>query len=107
MNEIANHKLKWGKYKGKPLKEIPDNYLKWILNNKSDIFKGKILVYVKTKLNFPKEKYQVKVTDSLGTDGIYIVEAYNKHQAMNKCIRQYNIQCTQSYHGTEFEINKL
>lgn len=107
MNDMSNHKLKWGKYKGKHLKDVPDNYLKWILTNQPDIFKGKMLVYVKTKLNYPKDKYQIKVTDSVSTDGIYIVEAYNKKQAMNKCIKQYNIQCTQSYHGTEFEITKL
>lgn len=50
MNDMANHKLKWGKYKGKHLKDIPDDYLKWVLEN-TDIFKGKMLVYVKTRLN--------------------------------------------------------
>lgn len=100
-NDMENHKLKWGKYKGKHLKDVPNDYLKFILEN-TDIFKGKMLVYVKTKLNYPKDKYQVEVRDSVGTDGKYIVEAYNNHQAINKCKKQYNIQCTQSYHGTEF-----
>lgn len=104
---MANHKLKWGKYKGKHLKDVPDDYFKWILQNKPGIFKGKILIYVKTKLNYPKTKYQVKVTDSVGTDGVYIVEAYSKKQAINKCRKQYNIQLTQSYHGTEFDVKQL
>lgn len=106
MNDMANHKLKWGKYKGKHLKDIPNDYLLWLINN-TDILKGKMLVYVKTRLNLPKDKYQVKVEDSVGTDGIYIVEAYNSHQAINKCKRQYNIQVTQSYHGTTFDVTKI
>lgn len=107
MKDMANHKLRWGKYKGKHLKDVPDDYLRWILDNKPDIFKGKMLVYIKTKLGYPKDKYQVKVTDSVGTDGTYMVEAYTKHQAMNQCIRQYNIQCTQSHYGTGFDIIKM
>lgn len=107
MNDMSNHKLKWGMYKGKHLKDVPDDYLRWILNNKPDVFKGKMLVYVKTKLNLPKNKYQVKVEDSVGTDGVYIVEAYHPKQAKGKCIRQYNIQITQSYHGTTFDITKI
>lgn len=106
MNDMANHKLKWGKYKGKHLKDVPDDYLKWVLES-TDIFKGKMLVYVKTKLNYPKNKYQVTVTDSVGTDGTYIVEAYHPKQAISECKRQYNIQSTQSYHGTEFDVKLL
>ena len=107
MNDITNHKLKWGKYKGTCLKDIPDDYLQWILNNKPDVFKGKMLVYIKTRLKYPKDKYEVTVTDSVGTDGVYIVESYNNQQAINVCKRQYNIQCTQSYHGTEFSVKKF
>lgn len=106
MNDMANHKLKWGKYKGKHLKDVPDDYLKWVLEN-TDILKGKILVYVKTKLNYPKNKYEVTVTDSVGTDGTYIVEAYHPKQAIGRCKRQYNIQGSQSYHGTEFDVKLL
>lgn len=106
MNDMANHKLKWGKYKGKHLKDVPDDYLKFILNN-TQIFKGKMLVYVKTRLNYPKNKWEVTITNSVGTDGVYIVEAYNEHQAINKCKKQYNIRVTQSYHGTEFSTIKI
>lgn len=107
MNDMANHKLRWGKYKGKHLKDVPNSYLQWILDKKPDILKGKMLVYVKMKLGIPKDKYQVIVTDSVGTDGAYVVEAYTKKQAMWQCTKQYNIICTQSYHGTEFDIQKL
>lgn len=106
MNDMANHKLKWGKYKGKHLKDVPDDYLKWVLEN-TDIFKGKLLVYVKTRLNYPKTKYEITVTDSVGTDGKYIVEAYHPRQAIDRCKRQYNIQVTQSFHGTEFDVKPL
>ncbi len=107
MNDMSNYKLKWGKFKGVYLKDVPDDYLLWILNNKSDVFKGKMLVYIKTRLNLPKDNYQVKVEDSVGTDGTYIVEAYNKYQAINICKRKHNIQITQSYHGTSFDVTKI
>lgn len=103
---MTNHKLKWGKYKGKHLKDVPDDYLLWLINN-TNTLKGKMLVYVKTRLNLPKDKYQVKIEDSVGTDGTYVVEAYNKHQAKNVCIKQYKIQITQSFHGTTFVITKI
>jgi len=106
MNDMSNHKLKWGKYKGKHLKNVPDDYLLWVINN-TNIFKGKMLVYVKTRLNLPKDNYQVKVEDSVGTDGVYIVKAYNEHQAINVCKRQHKIQGTQSYHGTTYEATKI
>lgn len=107
MNDMDNHKLRWGIHKGKHLKDVPTEYLQWILTNKPGIFKGKMLVYVKMRLGIPKDKYQVIVTDSIDTDGTYVVEAYNKKQAMWQCIKNYKIQCTQSYHGTEFDIQKL
>lgn len=107
MNDMSNHKLRWGKYKGKHLKDVPNDYLQWILNNQPNIFKGKMLAYVKIRLGIPKDKYQVTVTDSIGTDGTYVVEAYNKKQAMWQCMKEFNIKCTQSHHGTEFDIQKL
>lgn len=106
MNDMANHKLRWGKYKGLHLKDVPDNYLLWVINN-TNIFKGKMLVYAKTRLNLPKDSYKVIVEDSIGGDGEYIVKAYNKKQAMGICIREYKIQCTQSFHGTSFDVIKI
>ena len=102
MNNIENKKLNWGKYKGIPLKDIPDNYLLWILNNKPEIFKGKVLVYLKTRFNYPKNTYEVTVEDSVGQDGKYLIEAYSNTHAILVCKSKYKIQCTQSYHGTTF-----
>ena len=107
MNDMANHKLKWGKYKGKHLKDVPDDYLQWILTNQPNIFKGKMLIYVKNKLNLPKNKYQITVEDSIGTDGIYEVEAYTSNQAINTCKKQFKIQNTQSFHGTSYNIKLI
>ena len=107
MNDIANHQLRWGKYKGKLLKDVPDDYLKWILTNQPNIFKGKMLIYVKNKLGLPKDKYQVIVEDSIGRDGIYEVEAYTSNQAISICQKQFKIRNTQSFHGTSYDVKKL
>lgn len=97
--------LKFGIHKGKPIKEVPDDYLKFLLSK--NILKGKLLFHCQIRFDLPKTKYQVQVTDSVNTDGIYTVEAYNRKNAMNQCIKQHNIQCTQSFHGTEFNITEL
>jgi uncharacterized protein (DUF3820 family) len=34
--EYAHTKVPFGKYKGRFLKDIPDDYVKWALNNHSD-----------------------------------------------------------------------
>jgi uncharacterized protein (DUF3820 family) len=105
MNDLGELKIKFGKYKGTKLKDIPDNYLNWcILNN---ILKGKQLVYAKTKLKYLKDKFKVIVEDSAGTDGTYIVEAYYPRQAQDICRQQYKIRITQSFHGTSFDVTKL
>lgn len=98
-------KISFGIHKGKLFKEIPDDYLKFLLSKGKA--HGKLLYHCQIRFNLPKDTYQVKVTDSVGTDGTYIVEAYNKQNAKNQCIKQYNIQCTQSYHGTEFDIKLI
>jgi uncharacterized protein (DUF3820 family) len=103
MNDMANHKLKWGKYKGTHLKDIPDDYLKFIID-KTDILKGKMLIYAKSRLNYPKNKYKVTVIDSVNSDGTYDVEAYNSNQAIWICQKKYKIQNTQSYHGTSYDV---
>ena len=35
-NEYAYTKMPWGKYKGIFIKDIPDDYLKWAVQNWSD-----------------------------------------------------------------------
>ena len=103
--KIEEKKLHFGKYKGVQLKDIPDSYLYWGVDN--NVFKGKTLRYAKTRLDYLKDNYKVVVKDSIGSDGEYFVEAYDHDQAKNICIRRYNIQSTQSFHGTEFLIEKL
>jgi len=98
-------KLKFGIHKGKYIKEVPDDYLKFLLSK--NILKGKLLFHCQVRFNLPKNKYQVTVTDSIGSDGIYIVEAYNKNNAINKCNKQFKIQNNQSYHGTEYSVELI
>jgi uncharacterized protein (DUF3820 family) len=100
-----NKKMSYGKFKGSAYKDLPEHYLKWLVSNNAA--KGKLLMYCNYRLNLPKKNYQVTVTDSIGGDGIYIVQAYTKNDAMHVCIRENKIQSTQSYHGTEFEITEI
>lgn len=96
-------KIKFGKYKGKQLSEIPDDYLKFI--HDKGISKGKIKFYTQQRLNLPKTEFKVKVTDSLGQDGEYRIMAWNRDHAISEVKRKYKIQVTQSYHGTGFEVS--
>ena len=98
-------KLKFGKYKGTKLKNVPIDYLKWCVDN--EVLKGKALLYAKQKLNYPKDKYQVTVEDSVNADGVYIIEAYDKRTAINICQKDNNIQNTQSFCGTSYFCTKL
>ena len=94
-------KLKFGIHKGKMLKDIPDDYLKYLYSK--NILKGKIKLYVQRKFNMPKSKFRVQVEDSANnSDGIYYVEAYNSNEAIRLCQRINNIQNTQSFHGTSY-----
>lgn len=102
---ISEIKLRFGKYKGRKIKDVPIDYLKWCVDK--DVLRGKALFYAKIKTGHPKDKYKVTVKDSIGGDGEYIVEAYNDNHAMSVCKRQNNIQCTQSFHGTIFSVNRL
>lgn len=105
LTHLENIKLKFGRYKGVMLKDLPENYLRWCVDN--GVFKGKTMFYAKQKLNYPKDKYQVTVQDSVNTDGVYIVEAYNETNAMHICQRDNKIQNTQSFHGTVYSVVKL
>lgn len=98
-------KLKFGKYKGCMLKDVPDNYLKWCIEK--EVLRGKALLYAKQKTNYPKCKWEVTVEDSVGSDGKYIVEAYNWKHATSVCQKQYGIQNTQSFCGTSYSATKL
>lgn len=102
---LENIKIRFGKYKGKQLSEIPNEYLKFLYDK--GILKGKIKFYIQQKLNLPKSEFKVKVTDSLGQDGIYKILAWNEKHAISETKRQFGIQITQSFHGTLFEVNTL
>ena len=102
---LENIKIKFGKHKGTELKYLPDSYLEFLY--KKGISKGKIKYYTQKRLNLPKDKYKVSVKDSIGCDGDYFIEAYNSNNAINEVKKKYKIQCTQSYHGTEFNATKL
>lgn len=93
-------KLRFGKYKGKMLKDVPNDYLRWAIS--ANALKGRALLYAKIKTGYPKDKWKVTVEDSIGGDGEYFVDAYSFDDAIRQCQRQYRIQSTQSYHGTSF-----
>lgn len=93
-------KIKFGIHKGKELKDIPDDYLRFLFEK--GISKGKIKLYTQRKLNMPKSKFKVTVEDSIGTDSVYEVMAYNSDEAIFICQKQYKIQNTQSFHGTSY-----
>lgn len=102
---FGNIKLKFGIHKGKELKDIPDDYLRFLLSK--DIVSGKLLFHCQLRFNLPKKTFSVTVTDSVGTDGTYTVQAYNKKHAISVCRRENNIQNTQSYHGTEYDVLEI
>jgi len=95
-------KIKFGMHKNKMVKDIPDDYLKFLLSK--DILTGKLLFHCQVRFNLPKKTYLVTVSDSVGTDGTYTVQAYNTKHAMTVCRKEHNIQSTQSYHGTGYSI---
>jgi hypothetical protein len=95
-------KLNFGIHKGKEVKDVPDDYLKFLLSKKK--VSGKMLFHCQVRFNLPKKTFLVTVTDSIATDGTYKVQAYNRKHAMSVCRREHNIQNTQSEHGTEYWI---
>jgi hypothetical protein len=48
--------------------------------------------------------FTITVEDAIVGNGTYTVKAYNKQHALNICMKQNNIQCTQSHHGTNICI---
>lgn len=98
-------KLKFGKHKGRMLKDVPNAYLEWCVIN--SVLKGKAMFYAKNKIDYPKDKYEVTVEDAVVGDGKYIVEAYDANHAITVCKRQNHIQITQSFCGTSFSTVKL
>lgn len=102
-----NIKLKFGKYKGTALKDVPVDYLNWVIDNTNGMLKGKALEYAKSVVGKPMESFKVTVQNSINSDGEYIVEAYSLKHAIEICQKINKIQCTQSFDGTEFKVVKL
>ena len=98
-------KLRFGKYKGMMIKNVPDSYLKWCIDKK--VLVGKALLYAKQKLNYPKDKYKVEVENAVMGDGTYFIDAHSKDDAIVKVKIKYKIQITQSFYGTSFNVIKL
>lgn len=98
-------KIKFGIHKGKQLKDVPDDYLKFLLSK--NILRGKALFHCQVRFNLPKSTFSVTVEDAAVGDGVYTVLAYNKHQAISVCIKEYKIQGTQSYHGTTYSAELI
>lgn len=102
---LENTKIKFGIHYNKKFKDIPDEYLKFLLTKNIPI--DKLLYYCQLKFDLPKTLYNVEVCDSINTDGSYTVEAYNKKEAISICKRKHNIQITQSYSGTTFSVVRV
>jgi len=105
LKEFETIKLRFGKYKNKPIKNVPDSYIKWMIEN--SVAKGKLLIYCKTKLDYPKDTFKITVEDAVSGDGVYFVDAYTNDDAIQKCKVINKIQVTQSYHGTSFTAEKI
>lgn len=106
MNNLESIKMRFGIYKGLPFSSLPIDYMKFLIDKK--IAKGKLLLYCQHRLDLPKVSFRVIVRDSAnGKDGEYVVKAYNRDLAMKTCCRLHDIQSTQSFHGTGFNITRL
>lgn len=97
-------KLRFGKYKGKTLKEVPEDYLEWCINNK--VLRGRAMDYALEKLGIVVE-YIIEVEGSTNDkDGIYTVKinSFRDTRAIQECKREFKIAITQSFHGTLFSV---
>jgi hypothetical protein len=98
-------KIKFGKYKGRFLKDVPEDYLRWAIENKA--LRGKTKLLAKKKINYPKRTYQVTVEDAVVGNGNYTVEAYNENQAIGVVKKKYGVQNSQSFHGTSYTVLEI
>ena len=98
--KLETIRIRFGKYKGTMIKDIPDDYLEWAIS--ANALRGRALLYAKIRTN-----QRVVVENSVNADGEYIVDAYTSKHAISKCKRQYKVQGTQSYHGTSFSASKI
>ena len=91
--------LRFGKYKGIMVKDVPRDYLKWAL--KKDLLTIKQTRYAMIELGLPKRRYLGTVTE-LGSDNYTkIIEAYTSRDAMSLLIRE----CP--HRGGSYNIKKI
>jgi len=100
---MNNQKINFGIHKGKYLKDIPKDYLKWLVDSK--IIKGTLMVGAKKILNYPTFKFKVTVKNSIDCDGVYIVDAHNYKEAILICQVENRIKNSQN--GTEYIVGGL
>lgn len=98
-------KLRFGIHKGKMLKNVPKDYLRWCVNK--DVLRGRAMAYAKKRLNYPKDRYRVVVEDAVVGDGTYFVSAYTRCDVISTVRKENHIQITQSFCGTSFSATKV
>ena len=96
--------MKYGKYEGKQLKDLPEDYLLWMV--KKGALRGRAMLYAKRKINYPMDTYKVIVENAACGDGEYLVQAHSTTDAIRKCQKENKIQNTQSFDGTGYTATK-
>ena len=97
--------LRFGKYKGKPIDDVPKAYLKWCVEN--NVLRGKQMIDAKEILDYPKKKYKVVIEGSLNGNGIYYIYAHSKKQALNLVKKENRIKRTQDYRGITYTVTLI
>lgn len=68
-------KIKFGKYKGTQLQDIPNDYLIWLYNNG---IKGKIKLHIQHRFNMLKTNFKIL---EIYTNTEFSIMAYNLNEA--------------------------
>lgn len=78
--------ITFGKHKGKYIKDLPNSYLKWAVENKA--LSGDALVYAEQRVGY--KDYAVNVKGAAIGNGDYVVRALSKRDAV-KVAEQTNL----------------
>jgi len=105
ITKYSHVKMRFGKYKGKLISQVPDSYLAWLLS--INFLKGKALMYAKAKLDLAMDEYVVTIEDAVIGNGEYKIKAYHPNHAIMLVKLNNHIQCTQSFHGTSIGAVQL
>lgn len=90
-----------GMHKGKPLKDLPLDYLRFLMVD--GYLYGQPLEYVRWRLKDKPDTYLVTVTGSLFDNGSYTVTAYSASDAIRCCRQEYEIVGQ----GVSFSVTKI